>query len=140
MSWLYTIVFAGLMFSSDGSSTAPNTDGNYLTTGEPAAIQAQDETEKFSQTYPLTANGKVSISNVNGSITVEAWDRNEVKLEYVKTADTKERLADVEVKIDSKADSFVVETDYGSWKDRNNGDRWRNGGRLQVEYHLMVPR
>ena len=99
-----------------------------------------DETKKFEKTYPLNANGRVNISNVNGSVTVEAWDRNEVKLEYTKVADSKERLADVEVKIDAKPEFFSVETDYGSWKDNNNRDRWRNGGKLSVEFRMMVPR
>lgn len=140
MSWLYTMIFAGLMFSSNGGSTVAVTDRIYQNTGKPAEVRNLDETEKFEQTYPLSVNGRVNVSNVNGSITVEAWDRNEVKLEYTKITDSKERLADVEIKIDSKPDSFSVETDYGNWKGKNNGDRWRNGGKLQVDYHLTVPR
>ncbi len=53
-----------------------------------------DETERFEQTYPLNANGRVSVSNVNGSITIETWDRTEVKLEAVKIADSSERLSE----------------------------------------------
>ncbi len=138
MSWLYTIVFAGLMLSSQESSVPPLDTGTEVC---PAAVEKLkiDETEKFEQTYPLSAGGRVNISNVNGSITVEAWDRNEVKLEYTKIADTKERLADVEVRIDAKPDYFSVETDYGNWK-TGNGDRWKNGGKLSVEFRLMVPR
>jgi hypothetical protein len=128
------MIFAGLMFSSNGSSKVVVTDRTYQNTGETAEVRNLDETEKFEKTYPFNANGRVSISNVNGSIIVEAGDRNEVKLEYVKTADSKERLADVEIKIDSKPDSFSVETDYGNWKGKNNDDRWRNGGKLQVDY------
>lgn len=138
MSWLYTIVFAGLMLSSQESSVPPPDTGTEVC---PAAAEKLkiDETERFEQTYPLSAGGRVNISNVNGSITVEAWDRNEVKLEYTKIADTKERLADVEVRIDAKPDYFSVETDYGNWK-TGNGDRWKNGGKLSVEFRLMVPR
>ena len=137
MSWLYTVLFAGLVFSSQGSSAT----GEWVIQNAPApaAVTTQDETEKFDQTYPLNANGRISISNVNGSIVVEAWDRNEVKLEYTKTADTKDRLADVEVRIDAKPDRIDIETDYGNWK-THNGDRWKNGGKLQVDFHLMVPR
>src|SRR5947209_19405506 len=114
MSWLFTMIFAGLMVSSNGVGTSPNLENNYQKEAVPAVVQtqAQDETEKFEQTYPLNPNGRVAISNVNGSITAEAWDRNEVKLSYIKTAETKERLADVEVRIDARQDSFKVETDY----------------------------
>lgn len=136
MSWIYTIVFSGLLFA--GRSDMPAMP-NLEPVTEPAVAVAAigDESERFSQTYPLSANGRVNVSNVNGSVTVEGWDRNEVKLEYVKTADTKERLAEVEVRIEASNDSFSVESDYGN---RKNGDRWRDMGKIVVDYRLMVPR
>ncbi len=139
MSWLYTVVFAGLMFSSNGIEVS---NPEFCVQSDPVMVEnaVKDETEKFEQSYPLNANGRVNVSNVNGSITVEAWDRNEVKLEYTKVADSKERLADVEVRIESKPEYFSVETDYGNWKNNNNGNRWKNGGKLNVEMRLMVPR
>ena len=139
MSWLYTVIFASLALSSNGSSVSNVAPAVQAAPGA-VETRALDETEKFDQTYPLNANGKVSLSNINGSIVVEAWDRNEVRIEYTKTSDTKERLTDVEVKINSRPDSLSVETDYGNWKQNNNSDRWRNGGKLQVDFHLMVPR
>jgi len=107
----------------------------------PSASKAQDDQrEVFEQSYPLSANGRVSVSNINGSITVEAWDRNEVKLEATKIAETKEALAEVELKIDSRADSFSVETDYGNWK-RDRGDKtWKHSRRLEVQFKLSLPR
>jgi DUF4097 and DUF4098 domain-containing protein YvlB len=137
MSWFYSIIFAGLMFSS--SSDLPKFNNyNYAEQSEKNVLKL-DETERFEQTYPLNSNGRVSVSNVNGSITVETWDRNEVKLEYVKTSERKEDLAEVEVRIDAQKDAFSVETDYGDWKRRNSGER-RTYNKLQVEYHLFVPR
>ena len=139
MSWIYTIVFAGLVVSSQGSSPAdpaPKAEACPI-----AIVEAQkDETEKFEQAYPLNAGGRVNLSNVNGSIVVEAWDRNEVKLEYTKVADSRERLADVQVKIESRPEYFSAEADYDNWKGKNSGDRWKNGGKLNVEFRLMVPR
>lgn len=139
MSWLYTLVFTGLLYSAQ-SGAAPAIKQDTPVAPTYVATYVSDEVEKFEQSYPLTANGRVNVSNVNGSITVEAWDKNEVKLEYTKIADTKERLADVEIKIESRADYFSAETDYGDWKRKNSGDRWRNGGKLNVEFRLMVPR
>ncbi len=144
MSWLYTLVFSGLLFSSN-SGTVDQT---------PAVVPAElpvasaplvptvvgDETERFEQTYPLNANGRVSVSNVNGPIVIEGWDRNEVKLVAVKTADTKERLADVEIKVNATAEYVTIETDYGAWKRRSDGGWNNNGSRLEVSYNLMVPR
>ena len=136
MSWLYSLVFAGLMFSSQNGSSPANVDKSALTT--PAAAVKQDETERFEQSYPLNANGRVSVSNINGSIVVDAWDRNEVKLEAVKIADSKETLSEVELKIESTPAAFSVETDYDKWKDRN--DWGHNNRRLEVQFHLTVPR
>ena len=137
MSWLYTIVFAGLMFSTESNLPAPQNTGNYSETNTTKIVKL-DETEKFEQTYPLSANGRVSVSNVNGSISIETWDDNQVKLEVTKIADSKDRLSEVEVKIDSKPDSFSVETDYDNL--RRDGNDWRNNGKLEVQYHLIVPK
>ncbi|MEJ7622855.1 MAG: DUF4097 family beta strand repeat-containing protein [Pyrinomonadaceae bacterium] len=135
MSWLYSIIVAGLVFSSGGDGGPQRPEA--VPADAVAVRSVTDETEKFEQTYPLNASGRVNVSNVNGSIVVEAWDRSEVKLEYVKTADTRDRLSVVEIKIDARPESFSVEADYGR---RNSGDRYRNGGRLTVEFRLMVPR
>ena len=137
MSWLYTIFFAGLMLSSDGKP--PVAVVNNHADSKIIRVTPADETERFEQTYPLNANGRVSVSNVNGSIAIETWDKNEVKLEYAKTADAKESLADLTVRIDARPEAFSVETDYADWKRRPSGER-RNYSKSQVEYRLTVPR
>ncbi|MEO6333521.1 MAG: DUF4097 family beta strand repeat-containing protein, partial [Pyrinomonadaceae bacterium] len=138
MSWLYSLVFAGLLFSSNGE---PFADQLQVTSAPVAAVDlvVADEIEKFEQTYPLAKNGNVSVSNVNGSITVEAWDRDEVKLEATKIADSKESLADVDIKVESTPDSFSVDAVYKSWKwnDKRNENHNR---KLVVEFRLFVPR
>ncbi len=138
MSWLYTMFFAGLIFSSSEGNLQNTTQYsvNYNETNATNIVKL-DETEKFEQTYPLNANGRVSVGNVNGSITIETWDNNQVKLEVTKIADTKERLSEVEVKIDSRPELFNVETDYSSQRD---GNSWRNGGKSEVQYRLTVPK
>lgn len=138
MSWLYTIVVTGLLFSSN-SEPALHRPSNVVEQATAASVSVQDETERIEETHPLNPNGRVSVSNVNGSIEVEAWDRNEVKLEATKIADSKETLSEVDIRIDARPDSFSVETDYKShnWGDRN--DRTRNR-RLQVQFRLWVPR
>ncbi|HEY2847907.1 MAG TPA: DUF4097 family beta strand repeat-containing protein, partial [Pyrinomonadaceae bacterium] len=139
MSWLYSIFLAGLAFSSTGSPANLNAVNN---AAAPAAYVSADETEHFDQTYPITPNGRVNLSNINGGVTVEAWDRNEVRVEYTKTADSKERLNDVNVRIDSRADAISVDTDYDNWKrDNNNTDHgWKFSGKLEVTFKLTVPR
>jgi hypothetical protein len=143
MSWLYSIVFAGLLFSSGSESISISTNQN---TDESVVLSSQqDVVDRFEQTYPLNANGRVSVSNVNGSITVSAWDRKEVRLVAIKTADSKERLADVQIQIDSKPEYLRVETEHSDWKwkekDKDKpGGEWRNNGKLTVDYELSIPR
>ena len=142
MSWLYTIVFVGMMISHNADPGSVKVAPSDLQPQITASASQQDETERIEQTYPLNANGRVSVSNVNGSINVVAWDRNEVKLIAVKHADTKEHLADVDVKIDARPDYFSVKSDYGDGRGWNSDSdrRWRNNGRATVEYELSVPR
>ena len=71
MSWLYSVVFAGLLFSSSDSPIVATSIDKTQQVAAPTAV-AKDETEIFEQSYPLNPNGRVSVSNVNGSIVVEA--------------------------------------------------------------------
>lgn len=138
MSWIYSFVIAGLIFSNS-SEVVPTAAPALDRTSETAVgTRAADEIEKFEQTYPLTPNGRVSVSNVNGSIEIVAWDRSEVKLEATKIADSKESLAAVELKIDARADSFSVETEYErwNWKDRSDRNKSR---KIEVQFKLSVP-
>jgi len=135
MSWLYSILFAGLVFAPDGN--LPKNSSYISAEPEVVTIVKSDETERFEQTYPLNRNGKVSVSNVNGSIMIETWDKPEVKLEWIKNGDSKESLGEVEIKIDARQDSFSVQSNYLDWKRPGAGGRVYN--RLTVEYRLTVP-
>jgi DUF4097 and DUF4098 domain-containing protein YvlB len=98
-------------------------------------------TEEFHQTYPLAAGGRVSLSNINGAVKVQAWERAEVKVDAVKRAYTAERLREAQIKVDASANRVRIETEYpGStfrWSDRD-GERHENPA--SVEYTLTIPR
>ena len=136
MSWLYSLVFAGLMFSA-GSDVTVNNHRNAAIEQQPVVVSAADETEKFDQTYPLNPNGRVSVSNVNGSIVVEAWDRNEVKVEATKTADSKETLDQTQIRVSARPEAISIEVDLDAWKGESG---WRNNRKIEVSFHLFVPR
>lgn len=96
-----------------------------------AALAGARVTEEFHHTYKLTANGRVSLSNVNGEVRISVWDRSEVKVDAVKFAHDNDRLADVTIAVDSSQDSIRIETKYAHHLFNNNP-----GG---VEYTLTVP-
>jgi DUF4097 and DUF4098 domain-containing protein YvlB len=95
-------------------------------------------TEEFHQTYALTGDGRVALDNINGDVHISSWDRNEVKVDAVKYADTKERLDEAKIEIDARASSLSIRTTYPehdhnwTWGSRNNP--------ASVEYTLTVPR
>jgi DUF4097 and DUF4098 domain-containing protein YvlB len=95
-------------------------------------------TEEFHQTYPLSAGGRVDLENVNGAVHITAWDRNEVKVDAVKYAGTKERLDEAQIKVNASADSVSIHTDY---RDRDlTFNDYEHDNPAGVEYTLTVPR
>ncbi|HXJ92425.1 MAG TPA: DUF4097 family beta strand repeat-containing protein [Terriglobia bacterium] len=97
-----------------------------------AVARSDRASESFNHTYALTADGRVSLSNVSGNIRITGWDRNEVQLEAVKHADTQEDLQAIRIDIDARADAIEIETKYPHhfFDDHHSGS---------VEYTLSVP-
>jgi DUF4097 and DUF4098 domain-containing protein YvlB len=93
--------------------------------------------EEFHQTYPLTADGRIELENINGSVHISVWDQNQVKLDAVKRARDEKRLKNEEIRVTARPDSISIETHY-----RDSDDGWNhthvNPG--SVEYTLTVPR
>ena len=101
------------------------------------ASDRRQYTEEFHQTYPLAAGGRIELDNINGAVHITAWDRNEVKVDAVKYAGTKERLDEAKIEVEAGSDSVSIRTKYP------NHDHTFNGGwndPAGVEYTLMVPR
>ena len=95
-------------------------------------------TEELHKTYPLTADGRIELDNINGAVHISSWDRNEVKVDAVKYADTKERLDEARIEIDSGKDYLSIRTKY-----RDHDQTWNWGSHNNpagVEYTLTVPR
>lgn len=86
--------------------------------------------KEFNQTYPLQPGGTFELQNVNGTVEVQTWDRNEVEVRAVKTAKRKESDLDlVSIDVDAKRDSVSVTTRYPQ----------NEGVEVAVEYIVHVP-
>ena len=109
------------------------------------ALEAQasdregSETEEFHQTYPLSANGRVELENINGPVHIVAWDRNEVKVDAIKSAWSKERLQEAKIQIDADQNNLAIRTEYPD-HDHTFWSGHRHDESASVEYSLMVPR
>ncbi|MGB6199277.1 MAG: DUF4097 family beta strand repeat-containing protein [Candidatus Acidiferrales bacterium] len=76
-----------------------------------ATCRANDEV--FDRVVPLPAANSFELQNVNGSVDVEGWDRNDVEIHAVKT--TKSGKADldrVRIEVQSAAGRVSVQTVY----------------------------
>ncbi|HZQ96300.1 MAG TPA: DUF4097 family beta strand repeat-containing protein [Candidatus Sulfotelmatobacter sp.] len=94
--------------------------------------------EEFHQTYAITADGRVELSNINGDVHISSWDRNEVKVDAVKYADSRERLEEARIEIESGKDYLTIETKYPHHQQSWNWGSHNNPA--TVEYTLTVPR
>ncbi len=112
-----------------------------------AAAQAETLTEKFSKTWPLAANGSVSLKNVNGNVTFEAWDRAEVQVNAEKRVkadsaeDARKILSQLQIDVQAGPSAVRIETrmpkkgDGGFWDSLFGNDH--SAG---VTYSVRVPR
>jgi len=95
-------------------------------------------TEEFHQTYALTPDGRIELDNINGPVHISSWERNEVKVDAIKSADTKERLEEAKIEIDSGKEYVSIRTRYPSHDQTWNWGSHNNPA--SVEYTLTVPR
>src|SRR5712675_2048891 len=84
-------------------------------------------TEEFHQTYALTPDGRVELDNINGAVHISSWDRNEVKVDAVKYADTKERLDEARIEVDSGRRRVHGHGAPRGSPRRNQADQWLAG-------------
>src|SRR5882762_8328442 len=69
--------------------------------------------KEFNQSYPLQPGGSLELQNVNGTVDVQGWDRNEIEVRAVKTAKHKESdLERVSIEVDAKPDAISIATRY----------------------------
>ena len=104
-----------------------------------ASDRQGDLTDEFHQVYPLSADGRIDLENINGSVRITGWDRNEVKVDAVKHAWSKERLDEAKIQISASPDSLSIHTEYP----HHNNTFWNDNRHDQpasVEYTLTVPR
>ena len=89
-------------------------------------------TREFAQTYPLRSGGSLELNNVNGTVHIEAWDKDVVEVRAVKTTSEKESNLDrVSINVDSKPDGGLsISTHYPQ----------EEGVEVAVDYTVHVPR
>jgi DUF4097 and DUF4098 domain-containing protein YvlB len=86
--------------------------------------------EEFKESFKLSSGGHFQLDNVNGSVQVEGWDRDEVEVRAVKTSQSDARALDeVKIEVKSTPDTLAVHTRYPATE----------SDEVAVEYHIRVP-
>lgn len=94
------------------------------------AAPAYAISKDFDRTYPLQPCGTFELQNVNGTVDVQGWDRNEVEIHAVKTATQQQAdLERVSIEVDARPDGVSVTTRYPE----------NEGVEVAVEYTIHVP-
>src|SRR5579863_468903 len=109
------------------------------------AASAATLTENFTQSYALPSGGQFSLTNVNGEVIIEAWDRQTVDLSAVKTVqaendtDAQDTLKAMRIEVTATAGRIVVET---KMPHHDGILDWLTGHHInaKVDYHVRVPR
>ena len=110
------------------------------------AARAERLKERFDKTFPLKPGARVELGNVNGVVTFEAWDRDEVRVEAEKWAESsrsdvaKKALARVRIEVSQTPGVLKIQTRMPE----NNGGfmDWLLGKevKLGATYRVRVPR
>lgn len=124
---LILLIVLGLTSSAFGLATA-------------IAGDAEEVREEFHHSYPLSANGRVSLHNVAGIVRITAWEKNEVKVDAVKRAPRRPQLAEAEIKVENTADSVRIWTKYPDNSRMDFDDREPFDQAASVDYSLSIPR
>jgi len=86
--------------------------------------------EAFNESFKLSSGGHFQLDNVNGSVQIEGWDKDEVEVRAVKSslADARQ-LEEVKIEVESRPGTVAVHTRYPATE----------SAEVAVEYHIHVP-
>ena len=97
------------------------------------ALAEVSKTEEYN--FELKEGGRISLSNVNGDVSIEGTDGRQVHIVATKKADSQKYLDGMNIEIDAKEDSIRIETKHPS----NGMLNWGGDDSGSVDYKLTVP-
>jgi len=110
------------------------------------ALIAGTHREKFQETYSFEKGSELIVDNTNGSVYVESWDRNEVRIEAEKVVKARSRrqaeeiMERVKIEIEQGRDYLKIRTKYP----KRRGGFWNslfgNRASIKVKYRIFVPK
>lgn len=99
-----------------------------LTFVVPACFAAS---QQITRTFPMSPHGTFELTNVNGAVRIEGWDKNEIEVRAVKSTPGEPSLLDlVVIEINMTPSGVSVSTRYPQ----------EGGVEVSVDYVIQVPR
>jgi|SRR5580658_8533094 DUF4097 and DUF4098 domain-containing protein YvlB len=86
---------------------------------------------EFRQLYSLGPNGRVTIQNQYGNVSITGWDRDDVLVEAVKRSSDPRRLDDARIVVEPADGALLIRTQYAGLDTQHAA---------KVEYRISVPR
>ncbi len=97
-----------------------------------------DVTEELTFSYVFADDGRVSVENINGNVTVIGGPGNTVEIVAIKKAGKQEDLDNLEINIDHSEDTIRIETVHPDTGARG-WFNWGNNHSGSVNYTIKVP-
>ena len=119
----------GVLTALAAHAQSPTADGQ-----RPSAFQ-----EEFHKTYPLTPGGHIELKNINGFVKISSWERNEVKVDALKYAGTRERLEQAHIVVEADPGAISIKTRYDDGHNLTFTDDDIVHNPATVDYTLTVP-
>ncbi len=107
--------------------------------------QAQEFTRTIKKEFPINATGKVHLSNKYGTVNVNTWDRDRVKIDVTIVVEAKSESAAKSVfdriKVDFANDDNYVSAETAIESTKGWWDGWGDNKRteFQVNYEVFMP-
>lgn len=107
----------------------------------------QQEVQEYSKTtkkeFPISANGKVDLTNKYGKVEVHSWDRDRVKIDVTIVVDARNESAAQEVfdriRIDFSNDNDFVKAETSIESNSSWWGGWNSKSEFQVNYEVYMP-
>lgn len=101
-----------------------------------AALPALAAERTVVETFDLGKGGRISLSNINGDVTVEGWDGTEVEVRAEISSRSRDSVERTRIDFDHDGSDLEIEVELsnsrGGWLGSNDG--------ASVEFWLKVPR
>lgn len=89
--------------------------------------------EEIEKSFSLTSQSDFSLSNVNGTVIINSWSKNKIKVLASVTAQTQDSRDDISISMAQHGQKVTVNTDY-----KGNGYR-QNKQTAKVDFQVWLP-